>query len=112
MAIRRLLQASTPLQANWRSSKWSTTPPTNGVMIAQDRMLRSPLLANRRQYTETRNVNGELSVQRGGLPRGAEVGSKRFGDFDLAGKVFVVTGGARGLGLALAEALIEAGGRG
>lgn len=36
---------------------------------------------------------------------------KRFGDFDLAGKVFVVTGGAQGLGLTMAEALVEAGGK-
>jgi hypothetical protein len=47
-----------------------------------------------------------------GLPREAAVGGKRFADFDLAGKTFIVTGGARGLGLALAEALVEAGGRG
>ena len=51
-------------------------------------------------------------MQKGGLPRDTEVGSKRFADFDLAGKTFVVTGGARGLGLALAEGLVEAGGRG
>ena len=36
----------------------------------------------------------------------------RFREFDLESKVFVVTGGAGGLGLALAEALIEAGGTG
>ncbi|KAL2024225.1 hypothetical protein VTK56DRAFT_9381 [Thermocarpiscus australiensis] len=36
---------------------------------------------------------------------------KRFGDFDVAGKVFIVTGGAQGLGLTLAEALVEAGGK-
>lgn len=39
------------------------------------------------------------------------VGSKRFRDFDLAGGVFIVTGGARGLGLCMAEALVEAGGK-
>lgn len=32
--------------------------------------------------------------------------------FDLSGKVFIVTGGGRGLGLTLAEALAEAGGSG
>lgn len=47
-----------------------------------------------------------------GLPKHAEVGNKRFADFDLAGRTFVVTGGARGLGLALAESLVEAGGKG
>ncbi|KAL7938417.1 hypothetical protein V8C35DRAFT_330347 [Trichoderma chlorosporum] len=46
-----------------------------------------------------------------GLPKEIEVGTKRFSDFDLAGKAFVVTGGARGLGLALAEAFVEAGGK-
>ncbi|CAI6079192.1 hypothetical protein V2G26_012758 [Clonostachys chloroleuca] len=46
-----------------------------------------------------------------GLPRETAFGGKRFADFDLAGKTFIVTGGARGLGLALAEALVEAGGR-
>ncbi|KAK3362519.1 short-chain dehydrogenase [Lasiosphaeria hispida] len=45
-------------------------------------------------------------------PRGHEnVGRKRFADFDLAGRVFIVTGGAQGLGLAMAEAVVEAGGK-
>ncbi|KAK0718973.1 hypothetical protein B0T21DRAFT_454113 [Apiosordaria backusii] len=39
------------------------------------------------------------------------IGRKRFSDFDLAGKVYIVTGGAQGLGLTLAEALVEAGGK-
>ncbi|OCK79817.1 NAD(P)-binding protein [Lepidopterella palustris CBS 459.81] len=39
------------------------------------------------------------------------VGRQKFRDFDLAGGVFVVTGGARGLGLCMAEALVEAGGK-
>lgn len=46
------------------------------------------------------------------LPRATNVGRKQFADFDLAGRVFVVTGGAQGLGLALAEGLVEAGGKG
>ena len=45
-------------------------------------------------------------------PRETAVGGKRFADFDLSGKTFIVTGGARGLGLAIAEALVEAGGKG
>lgn len=36
----------------------------------------------------------------------------RFGEFSLQGKVFIVTGGGRGLALSLAEALVEAGGHG
>lgn len=37
---------------------------------------------------------------------------KRFENFDVTGKVFVVTGGRQGLGLTLAEGLAEAGGKG
>lgn len=37
---------------------------------------------------------------------------RRFSEFDLQGKVFIVTGGGRGLGLSLAESLVEAGGQG
>jgi hypothetical protein len=40
------------------------------------------------------------------------IGRKRFGDFNVAGKVFIVTGGAQGLGLTMAEGLVEAGGKG
>ena len=40
------------------------------------------------------------------------VGAKRFADFELAGRVFCVTGGASGMGLAIAEGLVEAGGNG
>ncbi|RMZ74667.1 D-arabinitol 2-dehydrogenase [Pyrenophora seminiperda CCB06] len=40
-----------------------------------------------------------------------KVGEKKFSQFDIAGKVFVVTGGGRGLGLCMAEGLVEAGGK-
>ncbi|KAI0802366.1 short-chain dehydrogenase [Xylaria sp. FL0064] len=39
------------------------------------------------------------------------IGQQRLADFDLKGGVFIVTGGARGLGLSLAEGLVEAGGQ-
>ncbi|KAK8075080.1 hypothetical protein PG997_009743 [Apiospora hydei] len=38
------------------------------------------------------------------------VAQRRMADFNLSGRVFVVTGGGRGLGLSLAEGLAEAGG--
>ncbi|KAJ8112451.1 hypothetical protein ONZ43_g5392 [Nemania bipapillata] len=43
--------------------------------------------------------------------REENIGQKRLADFDLEGRVFIVTGGARGLGLSLAEALVETGGK-
>lgn len=38
--------------------------------------------------------------------------AKRFREFDMEGRVYAITGGARGLGLSMAEALIEAGAKG
>jgi thiamine monophosphate synthase len=55
---------------------------------------------------------GMASPNTVGLPRDTKVGNKRFADFDLMGRTFIVTGGAQGLGLATAEALVEAGARG
>ncbi|KAJ4398322.1 hypothetical protein N0V91_010298 [Didymella pomorum] len=38
------------------------------------------------------------------------VGDRKYGHFDIDGKVFVVTGGGQGLGFSIAEGLVEAGG--
>ncbi|KAH8747501.1 hypothetical protein F5883DRAFT_584035 [Diaporthe sp. PMI_573] len=66
----------------------------------------SSLLNSRNLCNEKRLRTPHESVE------ATDVDGKRFADFDLAGKTFIVTGGARGLGLALAEGLVEAGGRG
>ena len=47
------------------------------------------------------------------LPGGPEEKMReRLREFNLENKVFAVTGAGRGLGLAMAEALVEAGGQG
>jgi hypothetical protein len=38
--------------------------------------------------------------------------ANRFREFDMEGRVYVITGGGRGLGLSMGEALIEAGAKG
>ena len=86
------------------------------VKIAIDNLSSSFRTVPRHTYgpytmTASENVQGAPHATRPLAPD-ENVGSKRFADFDLVGKTFIVTGGARGLGLALAEALVEAGGRG
>lgn len=61
----------------------------------------------------TRPPNSRENPTHGIAPSREEpIGSLRFADFDLEGKVCIVTGGAQGLGLALAEGLVEAGANG
>lgn len=60
------------------------------------------------QQLEVNNKEGEMQS----VGPMEAVGQKRLADFDLKGRVFVVTGGASGIGLAMAEGLVEAGGKG
>jgi len=57
------------------------------------------------------NIGAPPHIQQTLPSESLETTRRRFREFDLQGKVFVVTGGGRGLGLAIAEALVEAGGR-
>jgi hypothetical protein len=68
----------------------------------------------RARHYDNPEVQERETVQHSGTTpvKDENIGRKRFADFDLAGGTFVVTGGAQGLGLMLAEALVEAGGNG
>jgi short chain dehydrogenase len=66
-------------------------------------------LPPRRDLSTTPPRPQELSSFQKKLVESESVGH-RFNDFELNNRVFIVTGGARGLGLTLAEALVEAGG--
>lgn len=63
----------------------------------------------RRQESSSSN---SAPLARPGLVDQTQIEKKQFADYDLGGKVYIITGGARGLGLTLAEALVEAGGKG
>lgn len=67
-------------------------------------------LVNCATCTAKRSLAGQAHLKEK-LPS-TEKSRERFREFSLAGKVFAVTGGARGLGLSMAEALVEAGGQG
>lgn len=55
-------------------------------------------------------ASNEQHIKRSSL-KGATDGD-RFREFDLANRVYTITGGGRGLGLCMAEALMEAGAKG
>ncbi|OAG12443.1 NAD(P)-binding protein [Paraphaeosphaeria sporulosa] len=55
--------------------------------------------------------NARHSEDRAPYEKSESVGNRALSQFDISGKVFIVTGGGRGLGLCLAQGLVEAGGR-
>lgn len=86
-----------------QSSKPSSTTPTSTALAEFNR--RSSLIPKPPESRENPMI--------GIAPNAKEnVGQKRLADFDLNGRVFIVTGGAQGLGLSLAEALAETGAKG
>ncbi|KAI3336322.1 short-chain dehydrogenase [Xylariaceae sp. AK1471] len=97
------------------------TASANSTLVVQRRLLhssQSASLANKPfSNTETRhNAAAPVPPEPAQNPAVGlapnpddNVGQKRLADFDLSGRVFIVTGGARGLGLSLAEALVETG---
>lgn len=52
----------------------------------------------------------DVTYQQTPYEKRENVGDKKYGQFDVGGKVFVVTGGGQGLGFSIAEGLVEAGG--
>ncbi|KAI1828841.1 hypothetical protein CBS147337_10355 [Penicillium roqueforti] len=67
-------------------------------------LFRQPILHLERHISTNASIKQTLSKEP------LQQMKERFQEFQLRGKVFAVTGGGRGLGLAMAEALVEAGG--
>ncbi|KAL3466684.1 hypothetical protein BJX64DRAFT_214761 [Aspergillus heterothallicus] len=74
-----------------------------GATLLRTNVIRSPIIRAARGIASQAHLKEKLPTDKGKT-------HDRFREFSLAGKVFAVTGGARGLGLSMAEALVEAGG--
>lgn len=66
----------------------------------------STTLLQRRGFASHRDVTYEQTP----YEKRENVGHRKYGHFDIGGKVFIVTGGGQGLGFSIAEGLVEAGG--
>lgn len=66
----------------------------------------STTLLQRRELASHRDVTYKQTP----YEKRENVGDRKYGHFDIGGKVFVVTGGGQGLGFSIAEGLVEAGG--
>ncbi|KAE8370043.1 hypothetical protein BDV27DRAFT_97339 [Aspergillus caelatus] len=63
----------------------------------------------RLSYSTTTTTHGAHHIQTRMPPKDSIKNGHRFKEFDLNDRVYAITGGGRGLGLAMAEALMEAG---
>ncbi|KAE8325308.1 hypothetical protein BDV39DRAFT_207043 [Aspergillus sergii] len=63
----------------------------------------------RLSYSTTTTTHGAHHIQTRMPPKESIKNGHRFKEFDLNDRVYAITGGGRGLGLAMAEALMEAG---
>ncbi|KAI0160638.1 hypothetical protein GGR57DRAFT_389050 [Xylariaceae sp. FL1272] len=89
-----------------------TTPRIiSGGLVAPRQAATAPSKSQLRNISQTRclssRVNEELKTEI--APTARKPGQTILPEFDLRGKVIVVSGGAQGLGLVQAEALLEAG---
>ena len=66
----------------------------------------------RLSYSTTTTTHGVHHIQTRMPPKDSIKNGHRFKEFDLNDRVYAITGGGRGLGLAMAEALMEAGAKG
>ena len=86
-------------------------PPSRMLWSYLQRAARSRPL--RTTYAITRTTSTTASYIQTKSPPVADANHpQRFGEFNLEDRVIAVTGGGRGLGLAMAEALMEAGAKG
>ncbi|KAF7549740.1 hypothetical protein G7046_g8251 [Stylonectria norvegica] len=91
-----------------RSQLWTRMRITPGLSISKVTIApTSRQVHNSQLFCNKKSSKAHFKTPK--PPADSNFGRKRFADFDLAGKVFIVTGGAQGLGLALAEGLVEAG---
>lgn len=97
------LKATSLARTSGRCASWSSKGLSAGNEAAGQEQSKGQ---GRDAYTR------QLSSIAKRLPRPDAGPQKRLREFELDGRVFLVTGGARGLGLTLAEALVEAGGHG
>ncbi|KAI1661107.1 NAD(P)-binding protein [Daldinia decipiens] len=117
ICARALSRRCSRVSSNFAKITLATVPTTQVRLIHSSRPTSiaptSSIMAgfSRKTNTVPKPPDSRENPTIGNAPSPSEnIGQKRLADFDLGGKVFIVTGGARGLGLSLAEALAETGG--